>query len=139
MPALAVALTGQCTAHHGRLMHRALELRALLERQSAELDAQIREATEPCAPQREQLQRLPGVKASTARDLIAEIGPEMRRCGSAKRLASWAGVAPGHHASAGTRRKGRTRRGKRSLRRGLGQCAWAARKTPTFFGRTCRR
>ena len=139
MPALEVALTGQCTAHHGRLMHRELELLELLERQSAELDAQIREATEPCAPQREQLQSLPGVKAITARDLIAEIGPDMSRCGSAKRLASWAGVAPGHNESAGKRRKGRTRRGNRSLRRGLVQCAWAARKTPTFFGRTFRR
>ena len=34
MPALAVALTGQFTAHHGRRMQRELELMELLERQS---------------------------------------------------------------------------------------------------------
>jgi transposase len=139
MPALEVALTGQFTAHHGRLMQRELELMELLERQIAELDAQIREATEPFAPQLEQLQSLPGVKAITARDIIAEIGPDMSRFGSAKRLASWAGVAPGNNESAGKRRKGRTRKGNRYLRRVLVQCAWAARKTPTFFGRTFRR
>ena len=120
-------------------MQRALELREVLERQIAELDAQIREATESFAPQLEQLHSLPGVKAITARDIIAEIGPDMSRCGSAKRLASWAGVAPGNNESAGKRRKGRARKGNRYLRRVLVQGAWAARKTPTFLGRTFRR
>jgi transposase len=74
LPALELALTGQFTAHHGRLMQGELELMELLERQIAELDAQIREATEPFAPQLEQLHSLPSVKAITARDLIAESG-----------------------------------------------------------------
>jgi transposase len=109
------------------------------ERQSADLDEQSRQATAPCAPQREQLQSLPGIQAITTRDILAEIGPEMRRCGLATRLSSWAGMAPGNNASAGKRRKGRARKGNRSLRRVLVQCAWAARKTPTFVGRTFRR
>ena len=139
LPALALALTGQFTAHHGRLIQGELALMELLERQIAELDAQIREATEPFAPQLQQLHSLPGVKAITARDIIAEIGLDMSRFGSAKRLASWAGMAPGNNESAGKRRKGRTRKGNRYLRRVLVQCAWAARKTPTFIGRTFRR
>ena len=73
------------------------------------------------------------------RDITAEIGTERRRFGSAKRLSSWAGVSPGNNESAGKRRKGRTRKGNRYLRRVLVQCAWAARKTPTFLGRTFRR
>ena len=79
----------------------------------ADLDEQIRQATEPFAAQREQLPSLPGIKAITARDIIAEIGTEMRRLGSAKRLSSWAGMAPGNNASAGKRRQGRTRKGHR--------------------------
>ena len=134
-----MALTGQFTAHHGRLIQGELELMALLERQIADLDEQIRQATEPFAPQLEQLHSLPGINAITARDIIAEIGAEMRRCGSARRLSSWAGVSPGNNESAGTRRKGRTGKGNRSLRRVLVQCAWAARKTPTCIGRTFRR
>ena len=112
---------------------------ALLERQIAALAEQIRQATAPFAPQLEQLQSIPGIKSITARDIIAEIGADMRRFGSAKRLSSWAGMAPGNHDSAGKRRKGRTRKGHRSRRRVVVQCAWAARKTPTCIGRTCRR
>ena len=139
LPDLEVALTGQFPEHHGRLMQGELELLELLERQIAELDAQIRAATEPFAPQLAQLQSLPGVKGITARDIIAEIGADMSRFGSARRLASWAGMAPGNNESAGKRRKGRTGKGNRYLRRVLVQCAWAARKTPTFLGRTFRR
>ena len=111
----------------------------LLERQIAALDEQMRQATAPFAPQLEQLQSIPGIKGITAHDLIAAIGAEMRRFGSAKRLSSWAGMAQGNNESAGKRRKGRARKGNRYLRRVLVQCAWAARKTPTFVGRTFRR
>jgi transposase len=103
LPELELALTGQFTAHHGRLIQGELELMELLERQIADLDEQIRQATEPFAPQLEQLQSLPGIKVITGRDIITEIGTEMRRFGSAQRLASWAGVAPGNNESAGKR------------------------------------
>ena len=74
-----------------------------------------------------------------ARDIIAEIGTDMSRCGDAARLASWAGVCPGNHERAGKRYRGKTGKGNRSLRRVLVPCAWGARKTPTFLGRTFRR
>jgi transposase len=48
-------------------------------------------------------------------------------------------VCPRNNESAGKRRRGKTRQGDRYLRRVLVQCAWAARKTPTFVGRTFRR
>src|SRR5438105_803336 len=63
----------------------------------------------------------------------------MRRFGDAARLASWAGGCPGNHESAGKRYRGTTWKGHRSLRRVLVQCAWGARKTPPFLGRTFRR
>src|SRR4029453_5233049 len=46
---------------------------------------------------------------------------------------------PGNDESAGKRRRGKTRKGNRYLRRVLVQCAWAARKTPTYLGRSFRR
>ena len=118
---------------------KALALMALLERQIAALDEQRRVATASFTPQLEQLHSIPGIKAITARDIIAEIGADMRRCGSATRVSSWAGVSPGNNERAGKRRQGRTGKGNRSLRRVLVQCAWAARKTPTCIGRTFRR
>jgi transposase len=63
----------------------------------------------------------------------------MSRCGDAARLASWAGVCPGNHESAGKRYRGKTRKGNRSLRSVLVPWAWGTRKTPTFLGRTFRR
>jgi transposase len=139
LPELEVALTGQCTEHHGRLRALSLELIELLERQIAERDEQMRLLVEPFLPQIEQLASMPGVDATAARDILGEIGMDMSRCGSAARLASWAKGSPGNNARAGKRRQGRMGKGNRSLRRVLVQWAWAARKTPTCLGRTFRR
>jgi transposase len=106
-----------------------LVLMALLERQIAEIDVQMRQATEAFALQPEQLHSIPGIKASTVRDILAEIGAQRRRFGAATRLSLWAGVLLGNNESAGNR----------YLQRVLVHCAWAARKTPTFIGRTFRR
>jgi len=68
-----------------------------------------------------QLDSIPGVDIIAARDIIAEIGTDMSRFGDAARLASWAGVCPGNHESAGKRYRGKTCKGNRSLRRVLVQ------------------
>jgi transposase len=136
---LELALQGQFTTHHARLIALALEVIDLMSRQIAELDQQIGELIAPLYPQIEQLVSIPGVEATAARAILAEIGTDMSRFGSDARLSSWAGVCPGNHESAGKRRRGRTRKGNRYLRRILVQCAWAARKTSTFLGRTFRR
>ena len=68
------------------------------------------------------LDTMPGVDRRGAEMLVAEIGPEMSRFGTAARLAAWAGVAPGNDASAGQRRSGKTRKGNR--RCGPGSCNW---------------
>jgi transposase len=139
IPQLEIALEGQCTEHHARLIGGALELVDVLGRQIAEIDQELDALLTPMAPQLEQLESIPGIRDSTARDIIAEIGLDMSRFGSAPRLASWAGLSPGNDERAGKRRKGRTRKGNRYLRRVLVQCAGATRKTPTFSGRTFRR
>ena len=110
-----------------------------MNRQIADLDSQIGELVTPLEPQITQLDSIPGVDKIAARDILAEIGTEMSRFGSAARLASWAGVCPGNNESAGKRRRGKSRKGNRYIRRVLVQCAWAARKTPTYLGRTFRR
>jgi transposase len=136
---LELALQGQFTTHHARLIALALKVIDLMSRQIAELEQQIGELIAPRYPQIEQLVSIPGVEATAARAILAEIGTDMTRFGSDARLASWAGVCPGNHERAGQRRRGRTRKGKRYLRRVLVPCAWAARTTSTFLGRTFRR
>jgi hypothetical protein len=88
LPELELALTGQFTEHHGRLIALSLELIDLLERQIAELDEQIRLLVEPLLPQLEQLDSIPGVDATAARDILGEIGTDMSRFGSAARKTS---------------------------------------------------
>ena len=139
LPQLEVALTGQFTHHHATIIQASLELVDLLNRQIADLDSQSGDLVAPLEPQITQLDSIPGVDKIAARDILAEIGTEMSRFGSAARLASWAGVCPGNNESAGKRRRGKSRQGNRYVRRVLVQCAWAARKTPTSLGRTFRR
>ncbi len=57
----------------------------------------------------------------------------MRRFPSAKHLASWAGVCPGNHESAGKRKSGRTRKGSRWLREALVEAARAAARTRNTY------
>lgn len=138
-PPLELALTGQFTDHHGKLLALLLELIEVLDRQIATLDHQIGEWVAPLQSQIEQLDSIPGVDVTAARDILAEIGTDMRHFAADTRLASWAGVCPGNNESGGKRHRGKTRQGNRYLRRLLVQCAWGARKTPTFLGRTFRR
>ncbi len=52
---------------------------------------------------------------------------------SAQHLASWAGLCPGNHESAGKRLSGTSRKGNAWLRRSLCQAAWAASHTKDTY------
>ena len=55
-------------------------------------------------------------------------------------LASWAGLCPGHHESAGKRRSGRARKGDAALRVALCEAAWSAARTrDTYLAAQFRR
>ena len=71
----------------------------------------------------------PGHRAPHRRGARCEIGTDMARFGSARRLASWAGMCPGNYESAGTRHGGRTRRGSPWLRSALVGSARSASRT----------
>jgi transposase len=74
----------------------------------------------------ELIDQVTGISQRVAQGLLAEIGVEMEQFPSAKHLASWVGICPGNHESAGKRLSGKTRKGNPYARRLLIQAAHAA-------------
>lgn len=79
------------------------------------------------------LTSIPGISERIAYTILAEIGSDMSRFPTAAHLASWAGVCPGNHESAGKRKSGKARKGNAWLRRVLVQAAHAASKTKKTY------
>jgi transposase len=129
IPQLVEALTGNFGEHHAFLCRLHLERIDSLEVTIAELSARIEEQMRPFSGKLERLATIPGVNQATAEVIIAETGGDMTRFPTPKHLASWAGVCPGHHESAGKRKSGKTRRGNRWLGGALGIAALSAGRT----------
>ena len=85
------------------------------------------------------LDTIPGISQRAAEGILAEIGTAMGRFPSAKHLASWAGMCPGNHESAGKQLHGTTRKGSPWLRQLLLEAAHAAARTNTYLGAQYRR
>ena len=87
---------------------------------------------------------IPGVNQTVAEVMVAEMGVDlpaplpsrqagMGRFPTHRHLASWVGLAPGNHESAGKRQSGRTTKGNPALRLALVQAAWAASRTKDTY------
>ncbi len=80
------------------------------------------------------IDEIPGVGKVSAEQIIAETGIDMTRFPTAHHLCSWAGLSPGNNESAGKRKSGKTRKGNKTLKKTLIQCAPSAIKNKdTFF------
>lgn len=79
------------------------------------------------------LQTVPGINLIGAAMLLVEIGSDMQAFGSADRLASWIGICPSNHESAGKRKPGKVRKGNPYVRRLLCEFAHAACRTHCVF------
>ena len=140
LPALRRALAGRVRPHHLVLIGQILAHIDFLEESIAQVQREIERCQAPVAPAVALLQTIPGVGEVAAVAIVAEIGTDMARFPSAKHLASWAGVCPGHKESTGKRLSGRTTRGNVWLRAMLGEVAWsAARSRGTYLAALYRR
>jgi transposase len=106
-----------------------------LDRQIARLTERIEQVCVPFASALEKIAEVPGYDQTSAQNLVAEIGPDMKPFPSADHPCSWATICPGNHPSAGKQTSGRTAKGNRWLKAALCQSAWAAARTKnSYFG-----
>lgn len=133
LPELRRALAGRVRPVQRVLLARLLDHLAFLEESIAQLTQEIERALGPFEPAAALLRTIPGVGATAAAVILAEIGTDMARFPSAKHLASWAGLCPGNHVSAGKRLGGKPRQGNRWLRAVLGEVAWVIAHTKDTY------
>jgi len=129
LPQLAEAMAGRFGPHHAVVARRILDHIDFLDHAIDALTAQVVARTRVLAEQVELLAEVPGLDQTAIQVILAETGGDMARFPSPARLASWAGVCPGNHESAGTRRTVATPPGNRWLRRILIEAARAAART----------
>jgi transposase len=130
IPQLQEALCGEVQDHHRFLLGILMEQVAFLEKQIDALTARIAKVLPaPFAEAIERLDTIPGIDRKAAENIVAEVGADAEPFASAAHLASWVGICPGNHESAGKRKSGRTTKGNRWLRVVLVQCAWAASRS----------
>ena len=129
LPQLERALAGRVGPHQRFLVAQQLAHLDALEELIGRVSDEIAERLRSCEAVLQRLDTIPGVGRQAAEVLVAEVGTDVRRFPTAGHLASWAGVCPGHHESAGKRRSGRTRKGSPWLRATLIQLAYAAART----------
>jgi transposase len=140
LPELERALAGRVGAHQRFLIAQQLAHVDFLEASIAQVSTEVAERVRPAEDAIARLDTVPGIGRHAAEALVAEIGTEVGRFPTARHLASWAGMCPGHRESAGKRQGGKTRKGSPWLRALLIQAAHAAARTKgTYLAAQYRR
>jgi transposase len=124
---LSMALEGRFGDHHALMCRLHLDHIGHLEAMITALDAQVEAMMTPFHAARRLLTTVPGIGSLSAAAVISEIGADVREYfPDGAHLASWTGLCPGNHESAGKRRGGKRRKGNPHLQSVLVECAWAA-------------
>ena len=119
-----------CLSTVDRLVLRDLLLNHdALEERIEQLDGEIWDGLMPWKDRIVFLLTIPGIDRASVCAILAEVGADHDIFGSSERLAAWAGLCPGNSQSAGKRRVGRTRKGSKTLRAVLVECAHGAART----------
>jgi len=120
------ALSGRMGPHQQFLLQEQLAVVNSLDASIQRVNQEIARRLQPHVELMERLDEIPGLGPRVIQIILAEIGPDVTRFPSAAHLASWAGLCPGNHESAGHQRTGRTRKGNPWLRTALVEAAQAA-------------
>jgi transposase len=133
LPDLQRALIGRLRPHHRFMLAELLVMIDTLDERIDAISTEITERERPFAAELARLDTIPGIGQRVAEIVIAEIGADLSHFSSPTQLASWAGLCPGNHESAGKRKSGKTRSGNAALRRALVEAARAASRSRTYL------
>jgi transposase len=123
------ALDGELSGEHRFVLAELMDHIEELEQRIVRHGNHLLQGLAPQQGLLQALQTIPGLDERGAAMLLVEIGDDMDAFGSGEKLASWAGVCPGNHESAGKRKSGRKRKGNPYVRRILCEAANAAART----------
>jgi transposase len=127
IPDLAMALEGRFDDHHAPMCRLHLDHIGHLDAMIAKLGAQIEVMMAPFRVERDLLTTIPGIGPLAAAAVLSETGASVKEYfPDAAHLASWVGICPGNHESAGKRHSGKRRHGNQHLQPVLVETAWAA-------------
>ncbi len=133
IPELRRALVGRFDDHHALMLRMHLDHVDQLSAMEARLDEKVDRLMAPFVEEATRLLTVPGIAKRTVEVVVSEIGVDMTRFPTAAHLASWAGLCPGNHESAGKEKSGRARKGNTALRCALVEAAWAASHTKDSY------
>jgi transposase len=128
---LQLALEGRIRDHHRFLLDSLLRQFRFLEAEIQALGARLEQLGQQHHELADAVTRwitVPGVERVAAWSFVAEIGSDMTSFPSPAHLASWAGLCPGNHESAGKRLIGKSRKGSP-----WHVSAWAAVRTKNCY------
>lgn len=140
IPQLQQALQGTVRAHQQLILSQLLADIAACDEQILTLTDAIAARLVAEEALLERLDEIPGVNRKVAEVVVAELGTDMKRFGSANRAAAWSGMCPSNRESGGRRYRARSRFGNKHLKSALVEAGRAAgRSKDTYLGAQYRR
>lgn len=118
------SLFGTLNKHQIFLIKQSWQHIIYLESLISEIEKQVDMILENYKEEMNLLLTIPGIKKDTAAIIIAELGVDMGQFPSSQHIASWVGVSPGNHESAGKRKSTKTTKGNPHIKSALCEAAW---------------
>lgn len=134
-PELYRSIQGFFTEHARWLLISMLDIIAMLEKQIGLVEDRLRGLMSDRSDKISMLTKVPGIEELAAMSIMAELGDNLKQFENASVLASWSGLCPGNHESAGKRYHGKSPVKNHHLKTLMVEVAWAAIKTKSSYYR----
>jgi len=125
---LYAAVQGFFLDHHRLVLQSLLRIMDSLTAEIAGISQRLQEMQAPQQGLTARLKKVPGISDLAAGMILAEVGDTLADFSTSDALASWSGLCPGNHQSAGKRKGGRSPVRGHPLKTLMVQVAWAAVK-----------